>query len=77
MKPDDELITTGLLCPLPVLKLRKKMQQLKKGLVIKIFSDDPAAEIDIPYYCKEQNHQILKKIKQKSKFGVTFYIKKC
>ena len=77
MRADDEIDASGLLCPLPVLRLRKKMQALGKGLVIKIFSDDPAAEIDIPHFCIEENHKILKKYKEENKSGVTFYIKKC
>ena len=77
MNVDDEIDTSGLLCPLPVLKLRKKMKNLETGLIIKIFSDDPAAEIDIPHFCMEQNHEILKKNKEENESGVTFYIKKC
>ncbi len=77
MNVDDEIDASGLLCPLPVLRLRKKMKNLAKGLVIKIFSDDPAAEIDIPHFCLEENHKILKKKTKEHESGVTFYIKKC
>ncbi len=77
MDTDDEIDASGLLCPLPVLRLRKKMKYLGRGLIIKIFSDDPAAEIDIPHFCIEENHKILKKYKEENKSGVTFYIKKC
>jgi len=77
MNVDDEIDASGLLCPLPVLRLRKKMKNLAKGLVIKIFSDDPAAEIDIPHFCLEENHKILKKKTEKHESGITFYIKKC
>ena len=77
MTVDDEIDASGLLCPLPVLRLRKKMKNLGKGLVIKIFSDDPAAEIDIPHFCLEENHKILKKNTKENESGVTFYIKKC
>jgi len=77
MKADDEIDASGLLCPLPVLRLRKKMKCLEKGLVIKIFSDDPAAEIDIPHFCMEGNHKILRKNISENGSGITFYIKKC
>ena len=77
MKADDEIDASGLLCPLPVLRLRKKMKFLEKGLVIKIFSDDPAAEIDIPHFCMESNHKILRKNISENGSGITFYIKKC
>ena len=57
----DEIDATGLLCPLPVLKLRKRIKGINKGQIIKIFTDDPAAELDIPHFCNETNNKILKK----------------
>jgi tRNA 2-thiouridine synthesizing protein A len=53
-----EIDATGLLCPLPVLKLRKKMESLISGSIIKIITDDPAAVIDIPHFCNENNHYL-------------------
>ena len=73
----DELDTTGLLCPLPVLKLKKRIKNINKGEVIKIFTDDPAAELDIPHLCNETNNKILKKKQEKDNSGFTFYIMKC
>jgi len=73
----EELDASGLLCPLPVLKLRKRIKYINKGQVIKMYTNDPAAEIDVPHYCNETNHKILKKIKAKEKGGFTFYIMKC
>ena len=73
----EEIDATGLLCPLPVLKLRKRIKNINKGQVIKIFSDDPAAELDIPHFCNETNNKILKKIQEKDNIGFTFYIMKC
>ena len=59
MKHDIEIDATGLLCPLPVLKLRKRMAGLNSGSVIKILADDPAAMIDIPHFCHENKHFLL------------------
>ena len=73
----DELDTTGLLCPLPVLKLKKRIKNINQGEVIKIFTDDPAAELDIPHFCNETNNKIFKKIQEKDNIGFTFYIMKC
>ena len=56
---DIEIDATGLLCPLPVLKLRKQMISLNSGGIIKILADDPAALIDIPHFCNENNHSLL------------------
>lgn len=46
----------GLLCPLPVLKARKRLAPLSPGDVLEVLADDPAAVIDIPHFCAEQGH---------------------
>ncbi|MEM8755416.1 MAG: sulfurtransferase TusA family protein, partial [Pseudomonadota bacterium] len=48
-----------LLCPLPVLKARKRLQPLKPGEVLEVLADDPAAVVDIPHFCAEQGHALL------------------
>tara|TARA_A100001011_G_C13906737_1_gene673356 strand:+ start:449 stop:694 length:246 start_codon:yes stop_codon:yes gene_type:complete len=68
MNYDIEIDATGLLCPLPVLKLRKRMTGLNSGTVIKILADDPAALIDIPHFCNENNHLFLNTRKPKQPF---------
>ena len=59
-----ELDTRGMLCPLPVLKLRKLINSTKQKDKIKLITDDPAAIIDVPHFCNEQGHQILKSLKE-------------
>lgn len=55
----SQLDTRGLLCPLPVLKLRKAIMGLNAGDQITVYADDPAAEIDVPHYCQEAGHTLL------------------
>lgn len=50
---------TGLLCPLPVLKLRKRMVPLDPGAEITLQADDPAAMVDVPHFCAEAGHELL------------------
>lgn len=57
--PDAEIDTCGLLCPLPVLKARKKLLSLPEGSVLKVIADDPAAMVDVPHFCAEQGHDLL------------------
>ena len=59
MTHDIEIDATGLLCPLPVLKLRKRMTSLNSGSIIKILADDPVAILDIPHFCNENKHLLL------------------
>ncbi len=53
---------TGLLCPLPVLKLRKRMKPLAPGDVIVLRADDPAAVIDVPHFCAEAGHELVEMV---------------
>jgi tRNA 2-thiouridine synthesizing protein A len=55
------LDATGLLCPLPVLKLRKHLKSMDIGTLIKVLADDPAAAIDIPHFCNETGHKLVSK----------------
>tara|TARA_B110000467_G_scaffold17893_1_gene15666 strand:+ start:196 stop:432 length:237 start_codon:yes stop_codon:yes gene_type:complete len=57
---DSELDSTGLLCPLPVLKIRKKLKEMQKGDILRVTADDPAAIVDIPHYCHESGDKILR-----------------
>lgn len=59
MKVDATLDARGLLCPLPVLKLRKRLQPLAPGQVIEMQADDPAALIDVPHFCREAGHRLV------------------
>jgi len=55
---DAELDAKGLLCPLPVLKARKRLQALQTGQVLRVEADDPAAIIDMPHFCNEAGHEL-------------------
>ena len=52
--------TTGLRCPLPVLKVRKNLPILKDAEIALIIADDPLAEIDIRHFCSVKNYAIKK-----------------
>ncbi len=56
---EEELDALGLLCPLPVLKARKRLAGMPAGAVLRLVSDDPAAQLDVPHFCAEQGHDLL------------------
>lgn len=58
---DDDLDATGLLCPMPVLKARKRLKALTKGQILRVLTDDPAAAVDMPHFCTEQGHTLMSK----------------
>jgi tRNA 2-thiouridine synthesizing protein A len=55
----DELDTCGLLCPLPVLKARKRLAGMAPGAHLRVLADDPAARVDFPHFCAEQGHELV------------------
>ena len=59
MQPDAELDATGLKCPLPVLKARKRLMALTPGQVLRVLADDPAGVVDFPHFCAEQGHELV------------------
>ncbi len=56
---DAELDARGLLCPLPVLKARKRLAALAHGQVLKMLATDPAAVVDVPHFCAEAGHELI------------------
>ena len=55
----DTLDATGLLCPLPVLKARKRLKSMAAGQTLRVLADDPAAIVDVPHFCVESGHELL------------------
>lgn len=57
MATEPELIDArGLKCPLPVLKLEKKLDGVPRGSTIIVLATDEMAAIDIPLYCRQRGH---------------------
>jgi tRNA 2-thiouridine synthesizing protein A len=56
---DAELDVRGLLCPLPVLKARKRLSAMKPGETLRILATDPAAAIDFPHWCSQSGHDLV------------------
>ena len=56
---DDMVDCEGLLCPLPVLRARKRLLTLAPGTVLCIRATDAMARIDLPHFCTEAGHDYL------------------
>jgi tRNA 2-thiouridine synthesizing protein A len=56
---DITLDCEGLLCPLPVLKARKRLMQLSSGQVLCVRATDAMARVDLPHFCSEAGHAYL------------------
>jgi tRNA 2-thiouridine synthesizing protein A len=56
---DDDIDALGLLCPLPVLRLRKRLLALPPGATVRLRATDPASWIDVPHFCAQSGHALL------------------
>jgi len=48
----------GLNCPLPVLRLRKRLMDLPLGARVELLATDRAALKDVPAFCAAQGHMV-------------------
>ena len=49
----------GLFCPVPIMKLRLKMEDVDTGKVVELLADDEAVLHDLPAWCKETGNRLL------------------
>ena len=59
MTVDETLDARDMLCPLPVLKARKRLLAMQSGQVLRVLATDPAAAIDMPHFCNQTGHEYL------------------
>ena len=75
MKKKQKILNLiGFKCPIPVLKLAKKIKEIKVGDILEVKVDDPKADSDIEELVKNINIKILNKIRKEK--ILTFYIEK-
>ena len=56
---DTEIDTSGLNCPLPLLKTKKALSTMQVGERLRVIATDRAAFIDIPVYCEISIHHLI------------------
>ncbi len=61
----------GLLCPLPILRLKKRTAGLPSGTEVDFFTDDPSGRRDLLSLCELVGHELL--LIQESEGGVIRY----
>ena len=57
--PTRAIDTSGLACPLPVLKARKALIAMAPGERLALIATDPLSAIDIPHFCNEAGHRLI------------------
>jgi tRNA 2-thiouridine synthesizing protein A len=56
---DTTLDTSGLACPLPVLKAKKAMAALAPGQVLRVIATDPGSVADFETFCRVTGNTLL------------------
>ncbi|MBC7143776.1 MAG: sulfurtransferase TusA family protein [Thioclava marina] len=59
MHADIDIDARGLLCPLPVLRLRKALETASSGAVVRLAATDGASWVDVPHFCAQSGHKLL------------------
>jgi len=75
IKVDVQLDARGLSCPMPLLKTKKAIKEMKSGEVIEILGTDPGSKKDLPDFARKSGHEWLGVEEDPSGF-YRFYIRK-
>ncbi|MCA6216060.1 sulfurtransferase TusA family protein [Ideonella sp. B7] len=59
MQPDKELDTSGLSCPLPILKAKKALAELRSGQLLKVIATDPSSTRDFQAFARQTGHELV------------------
>lgn len=59
MEWDEDIDARGLLCPLPVLKARKRLAGMRPGQILRLRATDPASILDVPHFCAGSGDELL------------------
>ncbi|KIX17323.1 sulfurtransferase TusA family protein [Paracoccus marcusii] len=54
-----DLDARGLLCPLPVLRLRKQLLAIPEGGIVRLIATDDMAMVDVPHFCGQAGHAMI------------------
>jgi tRNA 2-thiouridine synthesizing protein A len=65
------LDASGLSCPLPVLKARKALIGMQPGDVLEVTTTDPMSVVDMPVFCAQAGHTIVREDRVDNSFVFT------
>jgi tRNA 2-thiouridine synthesizing protein A len=68
------LDTSGLNCPLPILKTKKAINILAAGDMLQVIATDPGSVKDISSFCQQTGHELVETSESGGKFN--FLIRK-
>jgi TusA-related sulfurtransferase len=65
---DKEIDTSGLNCPLPILKAKKALNELHSGQTLKVIATDPGSWRDFEAFAKQTGNTLVSQEKTEANF---------
>lgn len=59
LQKDGTLDARGLMCPMPIVQLAKKVKEMKTGQVLELLADDIGAKEDVPAWCARTGNELV------------------
>ena len=73
--PHDAILDArGLMCPMPVLKAKKALRNVKEGGVLKVLATDPGSVADMKSFCEMTGNRLVSSQQEDDVF--IYYIEK-
>jgi tRNA 2-thiouridine synthesizing protein A len=71
---DKEFDTSGLACPMPIVKTKKALADMASGQVLRVVATDPGSVCDMQAFAEQTGNALLSSTTESSKF--IFFLKK-
>ena len=68
MDAQKELDTRGLNCPLPILKAKKALADMKSGDVLKVVATDPGSVRDFQAFARQTGNELVEQVTGEHEF---------
>jgi TusA-related sulfurtransferase len=69
MEAQKEIDTRGLNCPLPILKAKKALADMKSGDVLKVVATDPGSVRDFQAFARQTGNELVEQSKGDNEFA--------
>ena len=68
MQAQKELDTRGLNCPLPILKAKKALADMRSGEVLRVVATDPGSMRDFQAFARQTGNELLEQASSNDEF---------
>jgi len=72
LQPDRVLDCSGLLCPLPVIRMSKAIKEIAIGQVLKVIATDPGAPADMEAWARQTGNELIDAHEENGKYVFFF-----